>query len=83
MSTKLTLRLEDDVIENARRYGEAQGKSVSRMVSDYLRLLEAERTEAPDLSDAPLTASLLGALKDSGVDEQDYQAHLRDKYGKR
>ena len=35
MQTKLTLRLEDQLIEQAKSYAAHAGKSVSQIVSDY------------------------------------------------
>lgn len=68
MGDKLTLRLEAKVIAKAKRYGHAHGKSVSRLVADYLSLLERiEEGAGPDM--APLTASLHGAVQGEGVTE--------------
>ena len=42
MKTKLTLRLDDAVIERAKAYAAARGTSVSGLVEDYFRLVAAE-----------------------------------------
>jgi len=39
MKSKLTLRLDDDLKERAKRLAEERGISVSRLVEDYFRLL--------------------------------------------
>jgi hypothetical protein len=39
MQTKLTLRIDEELIERAKSYAHRSGKSVSRLVSDYLVLL--------------------------------------------
>ena len=39
MQTKLTLRLDDELIEEAKSYAARAGKSVSQIVADYFRLL--------------------------------------------
>ena len=39
MQTKLTLRLEDSAIENAKRYAHARDTSVSQLVADYFAQL--------------------------------------------
>ena len=39
MKSKLTLRLDDDLKERAKRLAEERGVSVSRLVEDYFRLL--------------------------------------------
>jgi hypothetical protein len=77
MQTKLTLRLEEELIEQAKSYARLSGKSLSQMVADYFVQLHAP-AQADDLP--PVTSSLKGALKSAVVDERDYRAHLEDKY---
>jgi hypothetical protein len=43
MKSKLTLRLDDDLKERAKRLAEERGVSVSRLVEDYFRLLLRDR----------------------------------------
>ncbi len=79
MGEKLTLRLDVELIAKAKDYSRTHGKSVSRMVADYLSLLtEIEEDGIP--ADAPLTQSLHGALRGRDVSEEDYRAHLERKY---
>ena len=79
MQTKLTLRLEKDLIEKAKLYAEQSGKSVSKMVADYFATLNQDvSTELSDLP--PITRSLSGVLKGKGVTEQDYYDYLEEKY---
>ena len=40
MQVKLTLRVEEELIEFGKRWAKQQGKSLSRLVSDYLATLE-------------------------------------------
>lgn len=79
MQTKLTLRLDRDLIEQAKTYSAKQNKSLSQIVADYFALLEAALTEQP-LELTPLVSSLKGALRGSKVSEEDYQRHLEEKY---
>lgn len=79
MQTKLTLRLEDKLIERAKRYAEASGKSVSQIVADYFAVLDSEDSVDEDTL-PPITRALSGVLKDKGVDEQDYYDYLEKKY---
>lgn len=44
MKSKLTLRLDDDLKERAKRLADERGISVSRLVEDYFRLLLREPT---------------------------------------
>ena len=79
MQTKLTLRLEDQLIEQAKSYAAQAGKSVSQLVSDYFKLLTTHRTKTNSPS-TPITQSLRGLLRESKLDEKDYRKHLEEKY---
>jgi hypothetical protein len=64
MKSKLTLRLDDDLKERAKRLAKERGVSVSRLVEDYFRLLLREPTggdgrssEGPRLPETPSTPS--------------------------
>jgi hypothetical protein len=78
MRTKLTLRLEQELIERAKKIAQRRGKSISRMVADYFRTLESVETDDQEL--APLTRSLRGILREAQVDEEDYRRHLDEKH---
>ena len=79
MQTKLTLRLEQDLIERAKAYARHSGKSVSRLVADYFALLEEEaQPQLPELT--PLVSSLKGALRNAEVSKEVYHRYLEDKY---
>jgi replicative DNA helicase len=79
MQTKLTLRIDKDLIQKAKRYSKKTGTSVSRMVSDYLRLVTA-REEKKEQELTPRVRRLMGALKGSKLSEEDYKRHLEEKY---
>ncbi len=79
MNTKLTLRMDEDVIRGAKRYSAEVGKSVSQLVEDYLAVLSRRSPQSPgELS--PRVARLHGSLKGAGVSEADYYAYLEEKY---
>jgi len=79
VNTKLTLRLDDELIASAKRHSAKAGKSVSRLVADYFALIDADDTlRASDLT--PRVRSLLGSLANASVDEADYRAHLERKH---
>ncbi|MBI4985380.1 MAG: antitoxin [Rhodocyclales bacterium] len=81
MSTKLTLRLDESLIANAKTYAEQQGHSVSQLVADYfVQLKPAARKGKPAAAAAPITASLRGALRGTRVTEADYRKHLEAKH---
>ena len=81
MNTKLTLRLDEDLIRGAKRRAAARGTSVSRLV-DYFAVLVAG--EPPGESEVtPGVRRLLGVLRDArpaDVDEAAYLEHLERKH---
>ncbi len=79
MQTKLTLRLEEELIEQAKSYAAHAGKSVSQIVAEYFRLLTSEKKKIPS-SSSPVTSSLRGLLRESKLDEKDYRKYLEKKH---
>jgi len=77
MQTKLTLRLEEELIEQAKSYAAQAGKSISQIVADYFKLLSAPQQQQKS---PPLTQSLRGLLRNSQLDETDYRKHLEEKH---
>ncbi len=75
MQTKLTLRLEEELIGVAKEFARSRGKSVSRIVADYFALLGREQ-EGLDIS--PKVRSMRGSLR--GANAEDYRRYLEDKY---
>jgi hypothetical protein len=83
MNTKLTLRLDEDLIQKAKRYSDASGKSLSKLVADYFALIETARDEDRAVL-PPKVRALLGALApasgSSPADERKYRRHLEEKH---
>jgi len=77
MQTKLTLRLEGELIEQAKKHAKQQGKSLSQIVADYF-LVFTEKSKQPKI--APITQSLIGIINQSNLDQSDYKKHLEEKY---
>ena len=77
MNTKLTLRMSDVLVHEAKAQAARRGKSVSQMFSEFVASLDSSRT-----SDRlpPATRSLLGVMKGHRVSEKDYKKHLREKH---
>lgn len=78
MQTKLTLRLDDELIRAAKQHARQAGCSVSQMVSDYFAAIASAESRPATL--APKVSQLMGALEGAGVDETDYRTHLERKY---
>ncbi len=77
MQTKLTLRLENALIQQAKNYAKQHDKSLSQVVADYFQIL-TQQNKNPVI--APVTKSLIGILDASNVDKNDYKKHLEEKY---
>ncbi len=77
MATKLTLRLDEELIRRAKKYSARRKKSLSALVAGYFSALERE---APQESVPPAVASLRGVLKGKGGGEDDYKRYLEEKY---
>ncbi len=75
--TKLTVRVDVNALETAKRYAAEQGTSLSKLISEYLRTLPVEETP---LIETPILKRLKGILP-TNVSEEEYQAHLIKKYG--
>ncbi len=77
MQTKLTLRLDHELIEQAKAFAASHGKSVSQVVSDYFERLSADPKKP---SATPSVRSLRGVLKGHDISEDDYLQHLLRKH---
>jgi hypothetical protein len=78
MNTKLTLRMDEEQIRRAKAEASRRGKSVSQMVGEFVDGLGSRTREEQGLP--PITASLVGVLKDQRLSEADYKKHLREKH---
>ena len=82
METKLTLRLNDSVIERAKIYAKSQRISLSKMIESYLDSLTREKDIDNKISITPLVESLSGVIK-LPVDfdyKNEYSDYLTEKY---
>jgi hypothetical protein len=78
MNTKLTLRMDENIVRKAKMEAKRRGKSVSQMVAEYIESIGLQQNSEKDLP--PTTASLVGILKGKKISEEDYKTHLREKY---
>lgn len=85
MSKKLTLRLDEDVIERAKEYASQRDTSVSQLVENYFARLTDRRS--PEEGEAsfpteltPLTRRFLGRGSTSEIDLEDYYDYLEQKH---
>lgn len=97
MNHKLTLRMDEALIANAKVYAATHGSSVSQLVANYFAALTTESTasESPAKAQAdsndweknlgPFTRSLLGVARPSHGElptEDDYYAYLEAKHSR-
>ena len=62
MDTKLTLRLNKDVIEKAKEYASSHKISLSKMVESYLDSITKEKLENEKITITPFVKSLSGVI---------------------
>lgn len=81
MDTKLTLKLDEDIIEKAKLYARKKNTSLSQLVESYLNLLTQEQT-APEIT--PLVKSLSGviSLSHAADPKSEYKKRIIKKYSK-
>ena len=80
MNTKLTLTIDESVINKAKRYAKDQGRSLSEMVENYFKAMVSDENPQAPKKDTPLTKSLRGSFKDDGTD---YKAALLEERAKK
>lgn len=80
METKLTLRINKQVIERAKGYAHNHNVSLSRVVESYLDSITKQKIAALEIS--PLVESLSGVIQlDENFDyKKDYSNYLAKKY---
>jgi hypothetical protein len=82
MTTKLTLTMEDNVIEDAKKYARHKGKSLSKIVETYLKVIGQQEKSNNEISTKVL--KLKGVIKLSeGYDyKNELASALSKKYSK-
>lgn len=80
MNTKLTIKLDDDVISRAKRYAKHRKTSLSKMIESYLDSVTKPNSKKIEIT--PLVKSLSGVitLTDDYDYKKDYADHLTSKY---
>ena len=68
MLTKLTLTIDDAVVEQAKEYAHQRNRSVSRIVEDYLKNISShdETITFQNNLSSPITDSISGMFQDNG-----------------
>ncbi len=81
MNTKLTLTIEQSVIEKAKKYARKKDRSLSDLIENYLKALTNGDSENNEEELTPTVKSLRGAFKISK--DFDYKEELTDSLSKK
>lgn len=79
MDTKLTLKLEDSIIEQAKKYAKDHNVSLSKLIESYLKAITTNKNEQ-EIEISPLVESLTGVISETKNDKKDYTNYLTKKY---
>lgn len=80
MDAKLTLKLNEDIIEKAKEYAKSKKTSLSDLIENYLQKLTSDKKSKNTIT--PLVKSLSGiiSLPEDYDDKEDYTDYLTNKY---
>jgi len=79
MNTKLTLNIDDNIIEEAKLYAKDNSVSLSKLIENYLRSLTKSKSAKVKIS--PLVESLTGVISSGRNDyKKEYSDFLAKKY---
>ena len=80
MDKKLTLSLDQTVIESAKKYAKSNNVSLSKLIESYLATLTNRKQKSSDIT--PLVKSLSGVISiDEDFDlKKGYTEYLLEKY---
>lgn len=80
MQTKLTLRLNERFIKQAKYYAKCHHQSLSQLVAHYFSLLPSSTKQEKMEANTPIVQSLRGCLRHAKVSTKDYSQYLETKY---
>jgi len=88
MNTKLTLTMDKAVIEMAKKYAKAQGRSLSDIVENYFKMISSSNKTEEKMNKVaedptPYTTSLLGSLKAPKDYDYNYKRDIEEERMKR
>lgn len=84
MDTKLTIKLDKNVIEKAKEYAASQKRSLSRLIESYLQSLAIQETtnDKDEIQISPFVKSISSGIHiPADIDyKKEYSAYLTEKY---
>ena len=79
MAMELTVKLDENLVQRAKKFSKKTGIPISKLVADYFAMLDVDISkEETELT--PLVRSLKGSLRGSDVSVRDYQQYIEEKY---
>lgn len=81
MNTKLTLTIEQEIIERAKEYAKSKNRSLSDIIENYLKILTQKDSKQQEITVNPTVESLRGSFK--MPNDFDYKAELRERIEKK
>ena len=78
MDAKLTLKLDNSIIERAKIYAKENNISLSKLIENYLQAVTISKKEKVEIS--PLVESLTGVINLEEDYRKDYTNYLSNKY---
>ena len=81
MKTKLTLIIEKEVIEIAKKHAKDKGQSLSEMVENYFKLITVNRSKLKEKQLSPKVGKLRGIMKPAK--KLDYKQILTEELSKK
>ena len=78
METKLTLKMDKNIIASAKKYASRNQSSLSGLVENYFYNLVSEQHSPPKYS--PLVRELSGVISEQDLAGPDYPEYLTKKY---
>lgn len=76
MNTKLTLTIEQAIIEKAKKYAAGKGRSLSDIIENYLKVITNEKSKE-EIRLTPTVKALKGSFK--APDNFDYRAEITNR----
>jgi len=82
MNTKLTLNIEKDLIEIAKKYAQESRQSLSSLVQNYFKYLTGDNKILDNIDISPTVKTLSGiiSLNNDYDYKKEYKKHIIDKY---
>lgn len=81
MNTKLTLTIEQEIIERAKIYAKEKNRSLSDLIENYLRSITKQDSDSQEKEYSPLVDSLIGSFKMPPA--MDYKKELKNRLEKK